>query len=679
MDASCTNSFISASSDTSINLTGIPTTNGQLCLRTKFDTTDVAVTPKLDRWEASYTSAAPPSFGFYVDDDPTCTSPVDPTDPTDPTDPSSPTAPEITKIMDVGKHNLTLKVTVNNPDHYDKELTFKVKITNKDTGKEEYRMITATTDDEGKVSLKLDELKRNTNYSFRVTYSDTTYTSSVSNKEEAQTNPDIEDNESRPIDLEAEATSSTTIHLTWDDQAKGENGYLLERRREGDTEFTQVANLDKNTEEYTDTGLTPGVTYVYRVRAFHGDDYTGYSNEADDLTPTIPGEETTPNNADNSVITDTSTTEGSSQNTDTNDNSDNTNDQNDDNDPSQHRQTPVQPVTAVPSDTGDGDSGIGITEKIQELFIDPNRQNILLLIAIIGLISGFFHTVGATILALIFTATPLSQIARNITSYIGLLGKRKERPDWGVVFDAQTKRPVPGMRVNVNDLKDMLLDNMNADPQGQYGFLTKGGSYKVGINSSSYHVDYKRSHDALYGKIYDGQPIEVMPDVPVSVNLAIRINELDWHEFAKKHIGKLTSYFTLFRRFFFAFLFYGCYIFTVAITYFFPIPLNIILAIFYTIFLAMSIIKRRRPSYGLIARKESKEPVPFATISLFTTETMDVRRAFAVTDAVGRYLLFADDGEYYMSVKGRMISGEEVVYQGKATVQGGALRENVEV
>ncbi len=84
-----------------------------------------------------------------------------------------------------------------------------------------------------------------------------------------------------PSNLTAVATSSTQINLTWADNANNETAQYVERcAGAGCTNFVQVASLAANVTSYSDTGLTAGTSYSYRVRAHGAAGDSAYSNTA---------------------------------------------------------------------------------------------------------------------------------------------------------------------------------------------------------------------------------------------------------------------------------------------------------------------------------------------------------------------------------------------------------------
>lgn len=71
----------------------------------------------------------------------------------------------------------------------------------------------------------------------------------------------------------------TAVNLQWVDNSSWESGYNIERKGPGESSFSQVGVVGSNVTTYTNTGLTAGTQYTYRVYAFNDWDATpSYSN-----------------------------------------------------------------------------------------------------------------------------------------------------------------------------------------------------------------------------------------------------------------------------------------------------------------------------------------------------------------------------------------------------------------
>ena len=73
-----------------------------------------------------------------------------------------------------------------------------------------------------------------------------------------------------PSGLVIEASSSTSIYLSWLDNSDDETGYRVDRSADGGNQYDTLAVLAANTTEFEDIGLQPDTGYQYRVYAFNG-------------------------------------------------------------------------------------------------------------------------------------------------------------------------------------------------------------------------------------------------------------------------------------------------------------------------------------------------------------------------------------------------------------------------
>ncbi len=119
-------------------------------------------------------------------------------------------------------------------------------------------------------------LPASTTYTYRVRAYEGTNHSAFSNAATASTQPPP----AAPTNLTATASPSKgRISLSWTDNATNEGGFKLERSTDGVT-FTQIGIFGANTTSYTNAGLTSGLTYYYRIRAYDALNNSAYSNIA---------------------------------------------------------------------------------------------------------------------------------------------------------------------------------------------------------------------------------------------------------------------------------------------------------------------------------------------------------------------------------------------------------------
>jgi len=87
-----------------------------------------------------------------------------------------------------------------------------------------------------------------------------------------------------PSALTASVQGVDAIDLSWTDNADNEFGFKVERRSGGGA-FSEIATVDRDGTTYTDTELSSGTAYTYRVRAWNSAGDSGYSGEASASTP----------------------------------------------------------------------------------------------------------------------------------------------------------------------------------------------------------------------------------------------------------------------------------------------------------------------------------------------------------------------------------------------------------
>jgi len=78
-----------------------------------------------------------------------------------------------------------------------------------------------------------------------------------------------------PTNLSASSISDTEIELSWADNCSFETGFKIER--DAGSGFTELGTVSADVTEYTDTGLTVGQNYDYRVAAYTASNTSDYS------------------------------------------------------------------------------------------------------------------------------------------------------------------------------------------------------------------------------------------------------------------------------------------------------------------------------------------------------------------------------------------------------------------
>jgi alpha-tubulin suppressor-like RCC1 family protein len=85
---------------------------------------------------------------------------------------------------------------------------------------------------------------------------------------------------SPPFSLTATVISSSRIDLSWSQDSYNENGFIIERSVNTNTNYSSIATVGYNIVFYSNTtGIVPNTTYYYRVKAYNEGGNSSYSNE----------------------------------------------------------------------------------------------------------------------------------------------------------------------------------------------------------------------------------------------------------------------------------------------------------------------------------------------------------------------------------------------------------------
>ena len=77
------------------------------------------------------------------------------------------------------------------------------------------------------------------------------------------------------------------IDLSWRDNSDEEEGFRVQRRVEGSSQWVDIGATAADLTTYSDTGLEPATTYRYRARAYRNLVASAFSNQAVATTPRV--------------------------------------------------------------------------------------------------------------------------------------------------------------------------------------------------------------------------------------------------------------------------------------------------------------------------------------------------------------------------------------------------------
>jgi len=254
----------------------------------------------------------------------------------------------------------------------------------------------------------------------------------------------------------------------------------------------------------------------------------------------------------------------------------------------------------------------------------------------------------------------------------GVIGRKKEENNWGVVFDNDTHMPIVAVKIILLDETGKELITTYSDKDGRFGFLVEEGEYMLQIFKKGYTLFTEKTNDRLYGKLYNGKKVVIGRDNIISINIALKTEKINWTEFSKKSV-RLYKFSVIMKYIFIALYILG-FGATIIITIFYPSIFNFIILGIYIILVGNRFLRRKK-TYGSIKTNDG-EPVPFAVVNLYDKDSKE-KHKFAVTDAIGRYYLLANNGSYLITAKGQPVSGTRFEKQGEVKVDDGIVRKDL--
>ncbi|MCK4636152.1 MAG: Ig-like domain-containing protein [Candidatus Moranbacteria bacterium] len=438
------------------------------------------------------------------------------------------------------------------------------------------------------------------------------------------------------------------ILVTWEDRAKGEFAYVIERKV-NDGEFEKLDNLDKNTESYIDRDINPESSYTYRV-------YTKYSGDKGEKSKKVTVNIGTLQQEPITTIVQEIIEEPKKEK-------------------DELFPTPpdLKPIPAAQ-----------ITEEQSKEPI--NYQKIAKNTVITaGVASGLYAFILSSLLA--FPINPLTaSTTSSIIRFLALpFGRKRKEYYQGIAFDAVTKQPVPNLPIQIIDTKSGLVKKtVVTNEEGRYGFLPEKGEYQLEINNPNYKLNTEQIRDELYEKIYQGQTItitkEEQKNTVISPNLSlIPPTNFNWKEFAKQKIQKRHSNFAKTMNKLSQILFIAGFIWSAISVALSPnVIWNWLILAFYIILSFYQLFnKKHQKRFGKVYKKESNKPIPFSRLNLKNKENQI--KKFSVSDTLGRYLLLSPEGTYNLETKGTFLEGQPYTKKQIVKAKNGVVNAGVGV
>jgi len=257
-------------------------------------------------------------------------------------------------------------------------------------------------------------------------------------------------------------------------------------------------------------------------------------------------------------------------------------------------------------------------------------------------------------------------IVRGLGLIAEFLGIKKRTKKWGVVYDAQTKRPLDPAYVTIYDAQGKEIESKVTDMDGRFGFLVGSGAYKMVAHKTNYAfpaTTIAGTSDDLYDSVYKGELIEINnPDI-LKLNIPMDPVGVDWNEQIKKKIMSFNPKREILLKRLSSILFWIGLIISPIIYWAVPSTLNLVILTSYLVLAGLRTVGFKARNYGRVYDKETGTPIPFAKIKVLLRipGLPEQRLLTAVADVTGRYyILVVGKGGYILNITGTTINGRQV-------------------
>lgn len=260
----------------------------------------------------------------------------------------------------------------------------------------------------------------------------------------------------------------------------------------------------------------------------------------------------------------------------------------------------------------------------------------------------------ASVLPVIATAAGAvaqKEVAASVFQLLQIVGLRRRPKVWGVIYDSNTKRPIPLAKIELVDSTGRVLETRYADRDGRYGFLTSPSSMhahelrvRIRAQKSGYAFPTVRSAAGtdfvVYRNAYRGDEVVLHGDALVKYDIPV-------DPLVRGHASLGWSVWHLFRTLIDKLLLLGFYIGLVVVPlnlWLLPNTTNIVIFTIFFLVNGIQMFVMHRP-YGVTLDALTGKRLPYALVTL--NDLQGNRVGFAVSDEQGRFILSGEQNKDY--------------------------------
>lgn len=271
-------------------------------------------------------------------------------------------------------------------------------------------------------------------------------------------------------------------------------------------------------------------------------------------------------------------------------------------------------------------------------------------------------------------------IAGAFQGFLSLVGIRKKRRYWGIVYDSKTKQPIdPALVELIDATTGKVVKQSITDISGRFGFLDSAGVYRIRARKTHYVFPsalITGSTDSIYKNIYRGELITVSEQSDlITPNIPMDPIAFDWNQEAKQKIVKFHPKLEIATNWALAFIFWLGLVFVSLNFIFEPGALS---GAFLTFYVLLAIVRKFIPRAKLFGRVVSATiNVAGLIVEISFKHLPQIIFNQTFTTRGGKFFIMAPKGEYVLRVKRAGESGAAILLESDIFVGGEGVVNDV--
>lgn len=247
--------------------------------------------------------------------------------------------------------------------------------------------------------------------------------------------------------------------------------------------------------------------------------------------------------------------------------------------------------------------------------------------------------------------------------FLVLLGLRRKKKHWGLVFDSQTRQPIdPAIVKLIDAASGRVLQTCVTDLTGRYGFLVGPGRYKIFIKKSNYVFPSKKvtgEKSGMFSNLYHGEFFSVNGDEDVvSFNIPMDNAEFDWNQAAKSEMLGISPFIEHFLFNLVAVVFWFVFVLLLISALYRP-GVEVYAALsFYGFVFLLSLFLPKPRLWGSVTFSSGQAHGFPGSVELCHPDIPSIVIAKSVILPGGKFFLLAQPGKYTLRVLGQPTGGK---------------------